>query len=358
MSEPAPFASSPDGALLICGDGPELLVYHGSGQPAWKAFCDGVLVGCGASRDAVVTLDADGKLTWFRSLDGTQLEEAASVGEPADLSVAGDGRVAVAGPDGVALVLRGGEPHLLPIPGASCVAFGPDGNSLGVGTSAGVLQAMDPASGAAWGQVELGVPVTGVAWSALGVWVVTAGNALFVVSGDGTTIVARVDAEGPLTQVTVADHGVLAAARLGHNQVAVFELNSNRRVGQIDLRRRIGGLGFGVGGRIGIGLDDGDASVVDLQAGGGLRTEPHQGRGRNNWNLDVRVDTAAIRGALARNRAGGTAIAAYTGWRPEDEQEGGRWKTCLGAALGCGFLLFSCVSCSVLVYALRAFGYL
>lgn len=358
MQEPAPFGISLDGALLICGDGPELLVYHSNGEPHWKVFCEGLLVGVGAVGDAVVAVDVDGRITWWRTLDGRSLDGSEVEGGARQLALAPE-RAAVLTGEGVAVLGRGGVPVVIRDRDASAISFGPDANSLGIGTAKGTFRAVEPATGTAWGEVVLGAPVTGVAWSTRGFWVVTSGHALCIVSGDGTEVLARVDdQEGPLSAPTTSADGILAAAVIGHSQIAVYELHTHRRVGNIDFRRRIGGISFGAGGQLGIGLDDGDASVVDLHAGGSLRTEPHPGRGRNNWNLENKVDSAAVRGAMAMSKAGGAAIAAYTGWRPEDDKEEEGWlRTCMGAGCGCATLLFGCVGFGVLLYVLRSWGY-
>ena len=122
----------------------------------------------------------------------------------------------------------------------------------------------------------------------------------------------------------------------------VFDLHGRTAAGQVDFRREVGSVSFGRANALAIGLDDGDVTVLDVTTGGSHRTEPHVGRGRNNWNIEDRLDRERLRGAAAFSAAGGVPIAKYEGPPPEKTSY---WLTCLVIFLvvsltcaGCGGL--------------------
>jgi hypothetical protein len=158
----------------------------------------------------------------------------------------------------------------------------------------------------------------------------------------------------PLSHLTTNADGVLVAAVCGDRQVVVFDVNSRRKVGEVLFRRDIGGLVFGHQAELAVGLDDGDYNRIDLLSGRASRSEPHRGRGRNNWNFEASMDYAAIRGAVASHRAGGEAIAEYI-FADEIEEPKGRGYY-LG--IGCALLVFTCGGCGVFGFFLRYMGYL
>jgi len=340
------------GGVVAIADGPELLVYQSSdGSPIWKEFCDGILVDVAVAGGRLVSLDSEGTVTWWRLADGLR-EDSASVGGGATgLAVAGEGQVAVVTPHGLSVI--GGAP--LSLPQVSAAAFGPGAGSVGIGTHTGVFTAIDPATGAAWGSVDLGAPVTGVAWSQQGTWVVTSGNRVVVIRGDGAEQVASIQGPGPLVAISCSENGLLAAAVCGAHQVACFELHTHRAIGSIDLKREIAGVDFGSAAMLAIGIDDGDASLIDLFTGKVGRTEPQPGRGRNTWAVKVGVDQAAVRGAAALSKAGGVPIAKYIPI-PEDEDDDGCLKSCITIVAISTLVCMGCTGCSGLLYVLRAVG--
>lgn len=330
-----PVALSPDGHAVAVGDGPELLAYRGDGAPTWKVFTDGILVGLGYVVDQLVCIDDRGVVTWRRRGDGQALHEvelgvAARGGE-----VSADGGVVVLTDDGLWVLGPGSPARFVAAAAASVVAFGPNSQSVGVGHASGVFAAHDPATGLAWGSVDLGAPVAGVAWCVNGQWVVAAGEALHLVSGDGATLQARLTLPGPGADVAVSLDGTLAAVICG-THVQVFELQGQGDCGALQFRRELLHLAFGAGHWLGVGLDDGDATLVELLTGSPTRTEPHPGRGRNVWAMENKVERDRVRGAVARHRAGGEPIARWVA--PEvEEEEAEEGSGCLRSAamVGC-----------------------
>ena len=339
------------GGVVAVADGPELLLYQSAdGAPIWKQFCDGILVGVAIFGQRVVALDTEGQVTFWRLLDGQQEDSAALGAAAVQLAASPAGPVAAVTANGLAVL--GGAP--LSMPQVSAAAYGPGATSLGVGFRTGGFSALDPSTGAAWGSVDLGAPVTGVVWSEQGYWIVTAGNNLAVISGNGASVVASLSAPGPLSALACSGNGLLAAARCGATQVACFELHGHRFIGTVDLKREIIGVDFGPAVMLAIGVDDGDASLVDLFTGKVSRTEPHPGRGRNTWAVKVGVDQAAVRGAAALSKAGGSPIAKYV---PVTDDDGrGCFNTCLAIVAISTLICMGCTGCSAVVYALRLFG--
>jgi hypothetical protein len=178
------------------------------------------------------------------------------------------------------------------------------------------------------------------------------------VSGDGKTIQAFIPgADSDVDRVAVSRSGIVCAARAG-DHVELYELHANQPLGEFVLRRQIGGLAFGAGHALGIGLDDGDANVVDVATGESWRTEPHPGRGRTTWRLENKVDLAKVRGALAFQAAGGQPIAKYV--PPPKQEESRGLFGCLGGCAGVvGVVLVVSLTCGGVmlgVYLLKSWG--
>jgi hypothetical protein len=361
IDEPAPFAIAPDGGTLAAGDGPELLVWRGDGAPAWKRFTDGILVGVAVGSDLIVTVDSEGRLVRWRRTDGEQLDLIQlDAPRPAELRLGPGGVIGVLCDTGVVVLALGQAPSLVAAPGASAFGFGPGGASVGIGTGSGQFTAIELATGAAWGSLELPAGVRGVDWSALGHWLVGADRMLYRVKGDATAVeAAMTGADTPIDAVRCSESGLIAAART-EDRVELYELHTNRPIGEFVLRRRIGGIAFGSGLALAIGLDDGDGNVVELGTGASFRTEPHPGRGRNTWRLKNKVDLAAVRGALALAQAGGEPIARYVAPPPAEGEEGGSGGGCLGGCLAAvGLVTVLSVFCAglvLLMYVLQAWG--
>ncbi len=109
MHPPSPIALSPDGSALALGDGPELLVYRGSGEPVHKAFTDGILVGLVYTPGALIAIDADGRVSRWRHPDGAPLDSPyAPVPGALGLAAAADGTLAVLTSDGAVILAAGG----------------------------------------------------------------------------------------------------------------------------------------------------------------------------------------------------------------------------------------------------------
>lgn len=349
---------APDGDGVACGDGPELLVYRGDGTPTWRELINGVLVGIAFVGDEVLTVDSSGRVQWWSRHDGAPLEEVQIVEGARRLAVAHDGSIAVLAGPKILVVPAQGQAFELDHPGASALSFGPDGFSLGVGTDTGAFTAIDLRSGGAWGHSQLTGSVGGVAWSdAIGQWVVTAGKTLNVVRGDAQAVSARLPADRLLGRLTVSADGVVAAASAGKS-VVVFDLTSGQYAGEVMLQRAVHDVKFGRGLELGIGLDDAEASVLELVSGREGRTEPHPSRARTNWNLYNHVNPALLRGAAATYQAGGEPIAEFSGDDESDApaQGGCRRRGCLWIAILLGVMVVGCGGLGLGYLAMQSLG--
>lgn len=334
----APFHFQRDGFTLVCGDGPELLVYEPDGQPRWKKFFDDLVIDVGVTRNHILVLNPDGRLRYYRVADGEPYDEV-DAERPATRLYTSEGVAAICTADALVLA-KPGQGAPIPMNQPTAVAFGPPGRSIGVGTADGSFYVLDANSGGVLGSVALQVPVGGCTWSQMGFWVVGAGKRLLLVSADGTSIVQELGSqEAPIGPCSATGEGAIIAVMLqGTNNIGVFELQNKRRAGTIEFRRNVNGIAFGPKAQLGVGLDDGDACTVDCFTGRATRTEPHPGRGRNSWNLKSDLDFPSLRGAVTFARSGGSPIASFV----HIEEEGTNW---LLVGVGCCavFCLMSCL---------------
>jgi hypothetical protein len=346
MSEPCPAHVSVDGRHLLVADGPELLTYDVGGNPTIKHFGEGILSGLASSPGTFILLDNVGGVQWLAS-DGRITGR--SSGAPSLGVEAAAGRIAAWGPTGLAWLVHDTAPTPVINDSVSAAALSPDGVRLGVGLQAGFFWSMDPATGGCWGQCPLPDSPVAIAWSASGHWVVAAANRLCVVAADGTSIEREVGLPGNATGFSLSPEGIVAAVQIGENRVVFVELHTDQLAGEVIFRRPVKSIAFAPDARLLIGLEDGDATLLDLYTGASIRTEPHPGRGRNNWNYENKIDVPPLRGALAHAVAGGAPIAQWIGPPPEKSN----WLlNCLMMVVLWIVLCMGCSGCGGLLYYL------
>ena len=356
MSAAPPYFYEPNGLCHVCIDGPELLVYDGDGGPRWKQFCNNLIVDAGATAELVITADVDGLVSFWRAMDGQIVDEVVTNSQPTAMATAPQGLVALATPDAVVLVSQRSSMPIV-VQQATAVAFGANGTSLGVGTASGAFVVVEPNTGEVQGSVNVGEAITGVTFSAMGMWAVVAGSRLHLVSLDGSQLThSTQNCDAPLRGATCSQEGALVSSIIGLNQVGVFELQNKKLAGIIHFRREVGAVAMGPRGFLGVGLDDGDANRVDLFTGKAIRTEPHPGRGRNNWNLNCEVNYAALRGAVSFARADGGPVASFV-YVENDAPKRSWGRTCLMGCLVMSIVVFGCSGCLGLGYLLHGMGY-
>lgn len=341
-----PFHYPPSGNVIVCGDGPELLVYSGGDDTAlWKEFCENILVGVGAWDRWVVSLDADGLLRTYRALDGSSEAEFQLDYRPKGLDLAPDGTAAILVENGVVVMRPGDDSIHFSMPGASYVSFGRDSSIIGVGTSSGAFYSVNARTGIATGVCELGKPIAGLCWRHPQSWAVAAGNILHQISGDGTSIEHRFAVEGEAGHVACTSDGSLISVVLDKKNVAVFETNTRFQVGTVETDQIIGGMDFGPEVWLAIGLDGGDANRMDLYTSKLNRTESHPGRGQNRWLCKIQFDSMRIRGSVATLRAGGRPIAMRVDPEVKEQQQRRSWVSILLAVLALLFVCGLCTGC-------------
>jgi hypothetical protein len=135
---------------------------------------------------------------------------------------------------------------------------------------------------------------------------------------------------------------VAVAAVVDGSTVVVWEVVGYKCAGRITVSRPVVDLAFAPKNRLVIGLDDADVTFVDLFSGQITRSEPHPGRGRNNWGVKAELEPGVIRGASVRKDAGKVAIARYVGPVHDPAYERRKWQACL---IVVGMFLFTALLC-------------
>ncbi len=360
---PDPVAASPDGTTIAIADGPELLVYDRDGAPKWKAFVDAGVRAVAVGPEQVCGLTTDGHiLRW--TLWGQPADPLEAPGATA-IAATEDGLIAAATPKGVALFDAQGRRGAA-VGATTAIAAGAE-RTLGVCTGAPVPVAPPPvpdgappppppppgatgfavlhAGGAVLGAVPIRGRPTGVANVGGTAWVIGHDRSLSVFSATGDALLHHWPLPAPAGAVAGMPDGVGCAVALGQD-VHVYEAHSYQRAGLIHVSRPIQDLVFLPGGRLVIALDDGDLTFFDLYDRQFSRSEPHTGRGRNNWGVKHDLDAGVVRGAQARARAGRVAIARYVGPRDDPEYDRRWWQACGMVAGGTVLFTLLCAGCA------------
>jgi DNA-binding beta-propeller fold protein YncE len=309
-----PFAYPPNGNLMVLADGPDLLVYSGANdQGLWKLLAEDVLIGVGATETHVYALDAGGTLLQYRALNGEELSRLPLDVSPMGMAVSPEGHVAAWTASDLVLVRPGEDPRPVSLGSPRLAAWGPGSASVGVGGGDGTFSAVDPASGAAWGQLPLGGAIRGVCWCASkgGAWAVAHDQQIDFVSGDGQQTVDSIAVGAPVGEVAVSLDGAFLAVVVEDRAVRVYELHGNTSAGDVSFEREIAHIAFGPDAWLGFGFDDGDANRLDLVTGKMTRTQAHPGRGQNAWAMQAQLNHPLLRGARANVAAGGASIAQH-----------------------------------------------
>ena len=185
MHDIAPYTYSPACNVIVLADGPELLVYSAANdQGLWKAMAEDVLMGVGATEDQVLSVDATGKITAYRPVDGHQLFQVETDSSPITMTVSADGHCLILEASAICVVRPGADPLRVGWETPRAAAWGPDSASIGIGGADGTFAVVDPASGGAWGTQALGAPIRGVAWRPDGTWAVAHGQQISFVSSE------------------------------------------------------------------------------------------------------------------------------------------------------------------------------
>jgi WD40 repeat protein len=316
MTAQANFAYDRGGNLIVIGDNSEVLVHSGADEsPLWRKTLDAPLAGVGATADTVITLDANGKLTWWGGKTGQQGDSASLGSAPRALAVKNDGTCAVALPESVVIVNRMQEKRTLLVANAAALAFSDSGSHLAIGTDDGRLRVFPAHGDDPIGSTEVQEPVRSVAWNGNNFWIVTSGDRVFRVDAEGKSSEQLTRAGGMTPDcVACSADGSLFAMRLDPKTVVVLAYPSKDTAATIQyIDRRAVGLAFGPAPYFGVGLDSGDGNKINLRTKDVNRTDTHPGRTHNRWMLSVAIETSALpaayRGEPAPAGGGGAAPA-------------------------------------------------
>jgi len=339
---------------MVCADGPELLVYEAQdGKPAWKEFCEDLLIAVAVAGGQVISVDASGRIVRWQN--GRRLSEQAVGASVQLVDVSASGAVALASQTQVFLP-RGGEHFSLAFEGATGICFDSNAAHVAVASASGQFVVLRVADGGTVGATSIPGGARGVAWNPRGFWCVATNGGVQVFASDGATLVTTIStAAGPITgaaeQVACSADGALIALTIGQS-ILVYDGLQYSHLGAIQYKRALGSIGFGGGALLYVGLDDGDANTVDLARGTSCRTEPHVGRGRTNWNFKANVDNAQVRGVIARAKTSGGPVASYVYTSPEEGKKRSGCKTGCMVVIALSVVCGGCSGLSGLLYYL------
>ncbi|MCK6591944.1 MAG: hypothetical protein L6Q76_30705 [Polyangiaceae bacterium] len=321
MTAQSNFAYDRGGNLIVIGDNNEVLVHSGADEsPLWRKTLDAVLAGVGATSDAVITLDANGKLTWWSGTSGQESGSVSLNDAPRALATKPDGTCAVALPESILIVNRAQEKRKLLVANAGALAFSDNGSHLAVGTDDGRVRVFPAHGDDPVGSTEVQEPVRSIAWNGNNFWLVTSGDRVFRVEAGGTSC-EQITRAGGMTPDCVAcsADGSLFALRLDPKTVVVLAYPSKDTAATFQyMDRRAVGLAFGPAPYFGVGLDSGDANKFNLATKDVHRTDTHPGRTHNRWMLSVSIETSALPASYRGEEKGGRVASP-----PAEKPKGG-----------------------------------
>jgi hypothetical protein len=275
-------------------DGKELLVYNPDDEaPRWHKTLSANVAHVAVAGEHIIAVDVDGHLAAFRAEDGEEVHSRAVGGPPRALAAHSD-VVAVALEDRI-VVARGKDTRTIMVAGARAVAF--DGERIGIGTDEGSFVVVDEGD-ARTTEAKIGAPVRGVCRHPRGFWLVSAGDKVHRVDDNGAIdIVTRATGKTP-SAITCSGDGRMIGIALDPKTAVAIAYPSCDTILTVSYPERFARkLEFVSGGRfVWIGMDLGDANKIDLDSEDVYRTDPHEGRARNKWLVQVTVAKRARRG--------------------------------------------------------------
>jgi hypothetical protein len=320
------FAYDRKGNFIVIGDGSEVLVHSGADEsPLWRHTCEAALIGVGATSDAVITLDAEGRLTWWSGKDGQQGEVVSFGAAPRASAVRHDGACAVALPDSVAIVNRAEERRSISVGDAGAVAWSDNGSRIAVGTDDGRVRVFSGPGFEPKGTAEIGEPVRSIGWNERGFWIATGGDRVFRIDegGGSSEQITRASGMTPDCVACSAD-GSLFSLRLDPATVVVLAYPSKDTAATIQyVERRALGVAFGPVPYVGIGIDSGDGNKINLRTEAVHRTDTHPGRTHNRWLLSVAIEQGALPAAYRGGASRAPASAPEASGATEARSGGG-----------------------------------
>lgn len=292
----APFDYAPNGEVIVCADGDELLVYDGESEaPRWRKSLGSPLVGVLAVPPYVAALDESGTFRWYLAEDGSPVVDPSNNTLVSERSVGASAwaianaqwtnLAAVLTDEGVVLLPWGGQLRPLELEGRpTCVGVDVTGANVAVGASDGRLTVFDGELAVATWSSELGSPVQSVTWCSRGHWVAAAGPTIFSVEELGNRAERWISVGGTPESLTCSTDGQLLAWRAGAHAVQVLHCGSRKVLARVTYDREvIGQISFGPERWLGIGLAGGNANKINVVTQDVRRTETHPGRPPRSW---------------------------------------------------------------------------
>jgi hypothetical protein len=293
VTAPSCFAFDPSGPVLVIHDGKEVLVHGKDEAPLWRKELAGEILGLAATGDAVVTLEAGGKISWWSKASGAPLGTVTTGAAAFALVSARSAAVCLAVlPGGVEVAELGKEIRSIPFLGpVTAAALRDDGAQIAVGSEDGEV-AIVAGDGAPVGKSKLDGAVRSLCWSPAGFWIATAGERIVRVEPGGgpPRPITRAGGFKPDCLATSSD-GALFAMRLDENLCMAYGYPPGVQLRY--LGREITGLAFGPPRRLGVGLRGGDGNVADIGDGQLYRTDTFPGRTHNSWLVEIGIHPSA-----------------------------------------------------------------
>ncbi|MFT3840044.1 MAG: hypothetical protein QM723_23860 [Myxococcaceae bacterium] len=280
------FAYDPAGTLLVSGDGPEIIGYHGDTEaPLFRFVNDAKVLSLQIANGVVWALDEKNRLLWLTS-EGVLLGQAELPSGARSLSPVRNARATVVVDGGAVVLDRDGKQSRLHHPNATAAALDVSGSNVLVGDGSGTL-ALYKNDGIKVTSLTLpqGVSISTVA-TAPGCWFAACGAKVY--RGDDSLkwseIFVTITGE-EVEALATEDSKRLVAARMKGNKAIVLAAGRQKLASGRWLDKDVGQMGFGPLPWFGVGLSGGDGNKVNLITGAIHRTDTHPEREHHRWML-------------------------------------------------------------------------
>ena len=307
-----PFSCGPAGGLLVTTDGPEVLVCDlDTDDFAWSHRMPAEVVGVRCTEEAVLAVDAAGRLQRLHRKEGTLLGECDCQVTATGLAATAGGTWAVVHDGGAVVGHSEGIREYIPLAGTRFASFLPGEDRLGLATAAEVVGFGDDLQPGH--RIAMDEEITGLGATAQGEWLVTTPQEMQCIAVDGTRRkrVGRAGRKRRMSAGVASRDETIFACRVDDHQVLLCGQRFGR-LGSITWfdPERVGELEFGPHPWLGVGLGGGNGNLFSLTESRIHRTDPRPGREVHRWALACEIDHKSV--ALELQMRNG-CLAAVTG---------------------------------------------